>query len=136
MEEFKIEKNENSKYDSVANKRGIIAAVVLIVIISISLLIAFFKIRVDVYDEKMNVYYIDYMGYNSRITGKVKNTGFRKISYIQIQFSLYNSLGYNIGTAFANKSELDAGEIWSFEAFGYSLSSKPVSFKLADISCW
>lgn len=54
------------------------------------------------------------------ITGQVKNNSGKTLSYVNIQFSLYDVNGNVVGTARDNVTNLAAGETWSFDALGLS----------------
>ena len=85
----------------------------------------------------MSVEYSSYSNeYDATITGKIKNISGNDYSFVEVEFSVYDSDGNNIGTADAFISSLGDGEVWSFEATLLWVSSRPVSFKLADITCW
>jgi hypothetical protein len=59
------------------------------------------------------------VGENSTvITGRVKNACDYRYSYASITFSLFDASGRVVGTAVANQSTLDGGEMWNFKARG------------------
>lgn len=66
---------------------------------------------------------------NRHIVGTVKNNTDKEYKYAQISFSLYDSSGAQIGTAWANISNLEAGGIWKFEAIILKESADTVKFK-------
>ena len=92
--------------------------------------------KFNVYGTYMSVEYDEYIGYTAVVTGKAQNLTDNKFVYVQIQFSIYDEMGNNIGSAFANMNQLAAKEIWSFSANLYYATSRPVSFKLSNITCW
>lgn len=53
---------------------------------------------------------------NYFIEGIVTNNTSKNYSYVQIEFVCYDSEGNNLGTAFDNTNNLNAGEKWKFEA--------------------
>lgn len=86
---------------------------------------------------QMNVEYNSYLGYSAEITGTLKNYTSRAYSYVQIEFSVYDSEGNNLGTAIANMNNLQSGDTWKFSASLLSFpDTQPASFKLIDISCF
>lgn len=90
--------------------------------------------EIYVSNTSMLVDYIELVGYTPKITGTAKNTTLKNFSYVQIEFSVYDANGINLGSAFANIGNLASGETWSFEAFFGVTNTYPQSFKLVDIS--
>lgn len=54
------------------------------------------------------------------VTGTVINRRNRTVTYVQIIFNLYDEGGAQVGTAFANTNNLEAGGRWNFTAIGAS----------------
>lgn len=50
------------------------------------------------------------------LVGMVRNNTDRNYRYVQIEFNLYDDNGIQVGTAFDNVTNLEAGGIWRFEA--------------------
>lgn len=95
------------------------------------------KNKLEVSGTAMSVEYNDLLGYSVRITGLAKNVSGRNLSYASVEFSVYDESGYNIGTAVANVNNIAGGDTWRFEAVLLDFSeTRPVSFKLADITAW
>lgn len=69
-----------------------------------------------------------------KINGSIKNISGKNLSYAQIQFSLYDEDGAQIGSAWTNINNLDADGIWKYEATGFDEGA--VSFKMTEISAW
>ena len=69
-----------------------------------------------------------------KINGSLKNISGKNLSYAQIQFSLYDEDGAQIGSAWTNINNLDADGVWKYEATGFDEGA--VSFKMADIDAW
>lgn len=83
----------------------------------------------------MNVEYSEYLGYSASIKGVLKNTSSRNWSYCQVEFAIYDSNDYNLGTALANINNLRSGDSWSFEASLLSFpETKPNKWVLIDVS--
>ena len=71
------------------------------------------------------------------ISGKIKNGTNRDCSYVQVEFSLYDKDGNNLGTALTNMNNLAAGETWKFTAESFEwFDVKVTSYKLVDIAYW
>ena len=79
--------------------------------------------------------YNSYLGYTLEIKGKLKNTTSRKFSYVSVTFAIYDENGIQIGTAMDNMNYLQAGNIWSFKAIGWT-DDEPASYKLVEVSAW
>lgn len=60
--------------------------------------------------------YAEYDEFSTTIAGIVYNASNRDYSYVQISYSLYDSGGHKIGTAFDNIAGLKSKESWKFEA--------------------
>lgn len=74
-------------------------------------------------------------GWASYVEGILVNKTNKKYNYIQIEFTLYDEDGNNIGSAFDNASNLGAGESWKFKAS--CLTTDTIgSYKFADISAY
>lgn len=73
--------------------------------------------------------------YTLTITGEVVNVGDEDYDYIQLNFGLFNDREQKVGTAFANISNLAAGQTWRFEAFG-SPSERAATFRLEEITAY
>lgn len=66
------------------------------------------------------------------ITGKIKNNSGKTLSYVQIQFTLYDKSGSQVGTALANTNGLEPGNTWSYDAIG--MAANISTFKVIDLS--
>lgn len=51
-----------------------------------------------------------------KVTGKIKNTSGKDLSYLQIEIPIYDADGAKLGTALANINNLKADDVWKFEA--------------------
>ena len=93
--------------------------------------------NLEIISSNMSVEYNEYYGYSVSITGVAKNNTGNDLSYAQVEFSLYDSAGNNLGTAIANVNNIEADGTWRFEAtyIGF-LDIQPTSYKLADTSAW
>lgn len=66
------------------------------------------------------------------ITGKIKNNSSKTLSYVQIQFALYDKSGSQVGTALANTNGLEPGNTWSYDAIG--MAANISTFKPINLS--
>jgi hypothetical protein len=66
-----------------------------------------------------------------QISGIVENRTGRRVSYAQISFNLFDREGNQVGTAFDNIRNLEAGARWKFTA--HSFEDRAVSFRLAEL---
>lgn len=69
------------------------------------------------------------------ITGLAKNNTTKDYSYVSLKFSIYDTSGNKIDTAWTNINYLASGETWNFEMTAY-VDVQPQSCKLADITAW
>lgn len=72
--------------------------------------------------------------FSYKITGTLTNNTDRKKEYIQIEYTLYDADGNQVGTALANTNNLKAGGTWKFEAVGSVAPDKVASWERADVS--
>lgn len=70
--------------------------------------------------------------YSTKITGTLTNNTDKEIGYLQISYTLYDADGAQVGSAFANVNNLEAGGVWKFEAV--SFESGVADYKLADVT--
>ncbi|MEG0070492.1 MAG: FxLYD domain-containing protein, partial [Raoultibacter sp.] len=69
------------------------------------------------------------------VSGVFTNVTDKGIGYVQISYSLLDAEGAQVGTVFANTSNLGAGAVWKYEAIGSaSGDAAVVSFKVAKVS--
>ena len=73
-------------------------------------------------------------GYFQYIEGTLKNNTGRRFSYVMVEYNLYDSEGYQIGTAFDGISNLDGNGTWRFSAI--VTEEKATSYRLADITAF
>ena len=66
------------------------------------------------------------------INGTIRNNTSRTCSYLQVTFNLYDAAGNQVGTAFDNITNLEAGGTWRFKAMGINDDSI-TSYRLAEI---
>lgn len=72
--------------------------------------------------------------YTTTISGTFTNLTDSQLGYVSVSYNLFDADGNQIGTAYANASNLDAGGTWKFEAVGMYDQAKVASYKLADVT--
>lgn len=72
--------------------------------------------------------------YATYITGTLTNNTDNEVSYIQVEYNLYDADGAQIGTALANTNNLQPGGTWKFEAIGTVAPDEVASFELIDVT--
>ncbi len=70
--------------------------------------------------------------YSTKIAGTLTNNTDKEIGYLQLSYTLYDADGAQLGSAFANVSNLEAGGVWKFEAVAFE--SGVATYKLADVT--
>lgn len=69
------------------------------------------------------------------ITGTIKNNTSKKYAYVQVDISLYDESGAQVGSTFANINNLEPDGTWKFKAV--VLDDKTASkYKVTNISGW
>lgn len=72
--------------------------------------------------------------YTTTISGTFTNLTDSQLGYVSVSYNLFDADGNQLGTAYANASNLDAGGTWKFEAVGMYDQAKIASYKLADVT--
>ena len=72
--------------------------------------------------------------YTTTISGTFTNLTDSQLGYVSISYNLFDADGNQLGTAYANASNLDAGGTWKFEAVGMYGQAKVASYTLADVT--
>ncbi|MDE7395267.1 MAG: FxLYD domain-containing protein [Clostridiales bacterium] len=92
------------------------------------------KSSLSVSNENISIEYTEYLGYSVKITGSISNTTGKDLSYISVEYKIYDSSNAVIGTALANANSIGAGETWKFEASSLGwFDDRPTSVKLSKI---
>lgn len=74
--------------------------------------------------------------YNSTICGIYTNKSGAKQGYVQLSYTLFDADGNQIGTAYANTSNLEDGGTWKFEASTLKGSDEVATYKLAQVTAF
>lgn len=71
-----------------------------------------------------------------QISGKLTNNSDRDLSYVQIQYVLYDKDGVQIGTALDNTNNLKAGGTWKYNASSLDVDNldEVDSYEIAEVS--
>ena len=146
MEEISLDvKSESvstvsSKNSNKAILYSIIAVISVILIIVIAIVVGSggeSKKKYEIINTNMTYEYSEYLGYSANITGTFKNLSNKDFSYVQVEFSVYDAAGNNLGTAIDNINNLSAGDTWKFDASLFSFpDTQPATYKLVDVSYW
>lgn len=72
--------------------------------------------KLSVSNENISIDYNEYIGYTVTVTGTIENTTGKDLSYISVEYKIYDSSNAVIGTALANANNIDKDETWRFEA--------------------
>ena len=74
--------------------------------------------------------------FGTYITGTITNNKDSDLSYVGVSYTLYDSNGAVIGNAYANASDVKAGQSWKFEAYCTADSDDIASFERGGIDAW
>lgn len=90
--------------------------------------------KLSVSNEKVKYEFTEMLGWQVKITGSITNTTGKKLSYISVEYKIYDSSNAVIGTALANANNIGANETWKFEAMSFTFfDKKPFKVKLSEI---
>ena len=78
----------------------------------------------------------DEYGFAYYIEGYIKNNTDEDYSYVQVEFTTYDSEGNTLGTCLDNNSGLEAQGRWKFKAMCIEEVDKIASYKLKEITKW
>lgn len=73
-------------------------------------------------------------GFAVYINGTLTNNTENEVSYIQVEYNLYDADGAQVGTALANTNNLKAGGTWKFEAVGTASPDEAASYERVDVT--
>lgn len=73
-------------------------------------------------------------GFAVYIDGTLTNNTDDEVSYIQVEYNLYDADGAQVGTALANTNNLQPGGVWKFEALGTASPDEVASYELIDVT--
>lgn len=88
----------------------------------------------SVANENISIDYTELLGYSVKVTGTITNTTGKDLSYISVEYKIYDSSDAVIGRAFANANNIGAGETWKFEASSFAwFDEKPEKVTFYEI---
>jgi len=70
--------------------------------------------------------------YTKWVEGTVVNNSSRTYGYVQVEISLYDSSGNQVGSAMDNTNNLGPGETWKFKAL--ILEDDATKYRVVDVS--
>lgn len=80
--------------------------------------------KMCVSNENIKYEYTELLGWQVKITGTIENTTGKDLSYISVEYKIYDSDNAVIGTAIDNANSIGKGEKWKFEAMSFSFFDK------------
>lgn len=90
--------------------------------------------KMSVSDENIKYEYTEMLGWQVKVTGYIENTTGKDLSYISVEYKVYDSSNAVIGTALANANNISAGEKWRFEAMSFTFfNEKPAKVTFSEI---
>ncbi len=93
--------------------------------------------KLSVSNENVSIDHNEYIGYTVTVTGTVENTTGKDLSYISVEYKIYDSSNAVIGTALANANNIGKGETWRFKAISLgTLDQLPSKVTLSEIQKW
>lgn len=72
--------------------------------------------------------------YSAKIAGTLTNNTDKKISNVQVTYTVYDAQGAQIGTAYANTTNLEPNGTWKFEAFSIAKPDQIATYKLSGVT--
>lgn len=72
---------------------------------------------------------------NQIVNGTIKNVSGKTLSYVEINYAIYDSDGNQIGTAMDNITDLTDGSTWKYSAYEFA-DDEFVSFELTSIDAF
>lgn len=90
--------------------------------------------KMSVSDENIKYEYTEMLGWQVKVTGYIENTTGKNLSYISVEYKIYDSGNAVIGTALANANNIGAEEKWKFEAMSFTFfNEKPARVTFSEI---
>lgn len=90
--------------------------------------------KLSVSNENVKYEYTEMLGWQVKVTGSITNTTGKNLSYISVEYKVYDNDNAVIGTALANANNIDTDETWKFEAMSFMFfDQKPAKVKLSEI---
>lgn len=80
--------------------------------------------KMSVSSESVKCEYVELLGWQVQVTGSITNTSGKDLSYISVEYKIYDSDNAVIGTAMDNANSIGKGETWKFEAMSFEFFDK------------
>ena len=74
--------------------------------------------------------------YDAQIVGTLTNNSGKDLSYVQVEYTVHDADGNQIGTALANTNSLKAGGTWKFAASSLQPADEVASYERTGITAW
>lgn len=93
-----------------------------------------FDEKMSVSNENVKYEYTEMLGWQVKVTGSITNTTGNDLSYISVEYKIYDSGNAVIGTAMDNATSIGKGETWKFEAMSFTFfNEKPAKVTFSKI---
>lgn len=79
---------------------------------------------------------LDESGYIPMIKGTLTNNSGKDLSYIQVEYVIYDSDGAQVATALANTNNLKADGVWKYEAGILDTDVDVATYELVDVTAY
>lgn len=90
--------------------------------------------KMSVSNENVKYEYTEMLGWQVKVTGSITNTTGSNLSYISVEYKVYDSNNAVIGTAMDNATSIGKGETWKFEAMSFTFfNEKPAKVTFSKI---
>lgn len=90
--------------------------------------------KMSVSNENVKYEYTEMLGWQVKVTGYIENTTGSDLSYISVEYKVYDSSNAVIGTAMDNATSIGKGETWKFEAMSFTFfNEKPAKVTFSKI---
>lgn len=90
--------------------------------------------KMSVSNESVKYEYTEMLGWQVKVTGYIENTTGSDLSYISVEYKVYDSNNAIIGTAMDNATSIGKGETWKFEAMSFIFfNEKPAKVTFSKI---
>lgn len=90
--------------------------------------------KMSVSNENVKYEYAEMLGWQVKVTGYIENTTGSDLSYISVEYKVYDSRNAVIGTAMDNATSIGKGETWKFEAMSFTFfNEKPAKVTFSKI---
>lgn len=122
------------------NKKTVIVTSFIVIIALITCIIVAGMIRkpkIEIIEAHLSTGYSSYLGYSAEVYGVIKNITNKELSYVSVEFVIYDASGNNLGTAWTNIANFSSGDTWRFTAvlLGFS-GTVATSFRVGKVTIW